>query len=215
MTAPVVVALIDGPLVDDHPCLRRRVALAEGPAHPAARQHATAMAAAFSQADADIAIVNLQIFGPRLTTSAAILTRALREAAPERPDIVHCSFGLERKDAEMSAAVARLQDGGAVVIAAAPARGAVTYPAALADVIAVQGDARCAPNDWSHLDLPTARFGAHARSRLTPGIRGASVAAAHLTGLLASRLQRGLDGGAALAELQLHARFQGRERRRE
>jgi len=213
MTQPIVVALIDGPIDDQNPALRRSISFAEGDAHPAARRHAQAMVAAIAEAAPDIEFVNLQIFGPRLTTSAAVLAQALRTAAEERPAIVHCSFGLERRDEEISTAVASLLDSGTTVVAAAPARGAITYPAALPQVLSVQGDARCGPGEWSHLDLPTALFGAHAQSLALPDIRGSSVAAAYFTGLLAAQLASGLARDAAVAKLKKEAHFQGRERR--
>ncbi len=213
MSEPVLIALIDGPLADDHPALKQRIALAEGAAHPAAGRHAEALAAAMMLAAPDVQIVNLQIFGAQLATSAAQLVQALRLAAEQQTHIVHCSFGLTRKDEEMASAVTELQDLGASLVAAAPARGAATYPAALPGVLSVQGDARCRADEWSHLDLPTALFGAHALSMTSPEIRGASVAAAYLSGFLAARLGDGSSRGAAVAALRQEARFQGRERR--
>ncbi len=213
MSRPVLVALLDGPLPDGHPALKQRIVLAEGSLHPAARLHAEAMAAAMMRSAPSIEIVNLQIFGPRLTTDAKALSDAFGTAAALKPQIVHCSFGLQRRDAAVAAAVAALQKLGAGVVAAAPARGGPSYPAALPEVIPVQGDARCGPDDWSHLALPTALFGAHAQSLTTPEIRGASIAAAHLSGLLAAQLATGLTLAEAVAHLRAKAHFQGREHR--
>ena len=111
----------------------------------------------------------------------------------------------------MREAVATAQAAGMILIAAAPARGAVIYPGGYAGVIRVCGDARCAPGEISALGGAPADYGACPRDMSgRPG--GASFAAAHVTGLLASHL-RGSDC-APRTLLDRLARLQGREQRR-
>jgi hypothetical protein len=79
-------------------------------------------------------------------------------------------------------------------------------------VIAVTGDARCGFGDISDLGGRPANLGASpcdAAGR--PG--GASLAVAHVAGLLAARLAQAADPAAALAELRRAARYRGPERR--
>lgn len=200
-----LVALVDGLLRPDHPAFAEAVdltgaAVAESPAG----RHALAMASAIGQGAPGARILSLAVFAGTLATRAEILARALSVAAEREVDIVHCSLGLARDDPGVAAAVARLLQKGAVVVAAAAARGGPVWPAALPGVIAVQGDARCGPGEWSRLHLPTADYGADPRLAGDPAIGGASVAAAHLTGIIAASgvlgerdARRMLDDGAA------------------
>jgi hypothetical protein len=78
-------------------------------------------------------------------------------------------------------------------------------------VLRVTGDARCAPGEVSALGGAPADYGACPRD-LEGASGGASIAAAHVTGLLARGLAR---GDADAAEILGRAvRFLGRERRR-
>ena len=98
---------------------------------------------------------------------------------------------------------------GLILIASTPARGAPVYPAAYPGVLRVTGDARCGPGELSALGVP-ADYGACVRDvDGSPG--GASLAAAHVTGLLAAGLE--VAGSDAAAVLGRAVRFRGRERR--
>lgn len=211
MSGPLV-ALVDGPLAPDPAVPAPRPDDAPARLSPAAR-HAAAMAAAIAAHAPGARLVGVAVFEDRLVTSAEAVARALGAAAASEAMIVHCSFGLARPDAAIAQAVAALLAAGRLVVAAAPARGGPVWPAAAPGVIGVQGDARCGPEDWSWLDLPGAAFGACPGLAADPDVRGASVAAARLTGMLAARLGAGAAPGAALASLRAQARFHGRERR--
>ncbi len=201
-----LIALIDGPLGQDHPALEGTTAGMT----PGAR-HAAAVARAILMGCPQARFLSLPVFGARLVTDAPALARALEAAGAAQ--LVHCSLGLPRPDAEVGRAVEALIAARRVVVAAAPARGGPVWPAAWAGVVSVQGDARCGPADWSVLDLPGAVFGACPRLQGEPGVAGASVAAGHLTGLLAARL-RETTPEMAIAALRSEARFTGREHRR-
>lgn len=207
-----LVALIDGPLPADHPSLAGRHDLTAGATceSPAGR-HAAAMARAILAGAPAARIVSIAILPGQLTASAAALARALELAGGSAARVVHCSLGLARNDAAVAAAVARLAQAGLILVASAAARGGPVFPAALPEVIAVQGDARCRPGQWSRLALPTADYGACPQSDTPSDVAGSSVAAARLTGILArlapstpAEARRILDTGAA---------FHGRERR--
>ena len=126
-------------------------------------------------------------------------------------EIVHCSFGLQRKDVGLADAVAGLVAQGRLVVAAAPARGGPVFPAAYPGVISVQGDARCEAGVWSWLNLPTAEFGACPSLVKGSEVAGASVAAAYFTGHVANLQARGVDD--LHTALRSRAAFVGRERR--
>ncbi|QAX32443.1 hypothetical protein [Leisingera sp. NJS204] len=209
MTPAPLIALIDGPLAADTPGLAARTDFCE--LHPRAAespaaQHAGYMAAAIRANAPAVQVLNLTIFPGRLATSLATVAKVLHHAACSKAQIVHCSFGHASASPELVEAVAAVLQAGKLLVASAPARGAPVYPAACIGVHSVQGDARCAPGQWSQLDLPGARYGACPGGPGIP-VRGASLAAAHFTGLLA----RAGTGGRGKALLQTPA-FTGRER---
>ncbi len=206
------VVLIDGPLPPGTPGLVACEVLRPGDGE-AAPAHAAAMAAALRAGCPNVCIVGLAVFGAGLTTDAQTVTRALHRAAALHPALVLAAFGMARADAAMEAACAALGAAGACMVAAAPARGGAVWPAAYTGVLAVQGDARCGPGEWSHLALPQADFGACAVAPGHEHARGASTAAAHFAGLLAQRLAGGLPAAEALKAMRREARWQGRERR--
>ena len=141
------LALIDGPLAATHPALGRQDFLRHAPAESPAGAHAAALAGAVLAQAPDTVIDNLVVFDGRLATDAATVAQALEAALGAA--LVLCAFGLPRDDPAIRAAVAACVDDGTLVVAAAPARGPVPYPAALPGVLAVQGDARCGPKTGS------------------------------------------------------------------
>jgi hypothetical protein len=210
-TGPTV-ALLDGPLAENHPALLSRIYLVPpGTQDDPGARHASSIAAAILAHAPSARIVNLVIFGAKLTTSAELVAKAMSLA--DMQDIVHCSFGLPRPDPALEAEVARLVAVDRPIIAASPARGNPVWPAQFPGVITVQGDARCGPAEWSHLALPHARFGACPRTVDQPEIAGSSIAAAHLTGHLVARFASGAARGELIERLAREARFFGPERR--
>jgi len=209
-----VIAVVDGPLPADRPAVVARHWLADPSpaslASPAAR-HAAALLAAIRRNAPTAGIVSLVVFTGGLACPAERVARAFDRAAGAA--IALCAFGMGRHDAAVARAAARLQAAGTILVAAAPARGDPVYPAALPGVVAVQGDARCGPGDWSHLGLATAEFGACPRSAQPRLPAGASLAAAHFAGLVAARLAAGDAPAAVLTALRRDARHLGRERR--
>lgn len=140
---------------------------------------------------------------------------ALAWLLDEGAQLVNMSFGMDRASPRLADACRAAADAGAVLVAAAPARGAPAFPAAFAECIAVSGDARCAPGEVSRLATAAADFGTHplldARDPRRGG--GASIAAARMSGMLASRLAAGADARHLRVELERCARYFGPERR--
>lgn len=195
-----LVALIDGPLSPGLAgCVDLIDPLRDAVADSPAGQHARAVARAILSRAPEAELLSIPVFKARLAAKTSDLVAALEQAAQSGAEIVHCSLGLARNDPQVAEAIAALGD--RITVASAPARGDPVWPAALPGVIAVQGDARCGPGQWSRLDLPAADYGACPSSQ---GIAGASIAAAHLTGILAAqpfttaaRARTFLDAGAA------------------
>ncbi|KZL19896.1 hypothetical protein PsAD2_01718 [Pseudovibrio axinellae] len=227
------IALIDGPLPESYPGLRKQVwvsqrdqsanfkSTSEHCQDTPARQHAMSMGDAITVHQASIELVNYVVFSEKLTTTHDHVLAALRLASDDNIDLVHCSLGLTQNTFSLSTTVKALQNSGCSVVASAVAQGGPVFPAALPCVISVQGDARCGGDDWSNLNLPHAKFGAHSGTK-GDAIRGASLAAAHFTGLLARQLQnRSLLAsgntsntlGPCLDFFQNNAKYQGRENR--
>jgi subtilisin family serine protease len=172
--------------------------------------HGTTVAGIVLHHAPDARLLNAQAFGSGSRAEAAAVANALRWLIAERARIVNLSLGLPHDREVLRTAVAEALAAGLTLIAATPARGAQVYPAAYQGVLRVTGDARCAPGELSALGGVPADYGACPRDLdAAPG--GASLAAAHVTGLLA----RGLNtvGIEPIAVLSRAVRFYGRERR--
>jgi subtilisin family serine protease len=172
--------------------------------------HGTTVAQIILHHAPDARLLCAQAFGPGGRAEPAAVADALRWLIAARARLVNLSLGLPHDRDVLRAAVAEALAAGLILIASTPARGAPVYPAAYPGVLRVTGDARCAPGQISALGGEPADYGAcPCDLKGTPG--GASLAAAHLTGLLA----RGLNppGSDAAAILSRAVRFQGRERR--
>jgi hypothetical protein len=205
------VGLIDGPLPGTRPDLSEQVRLCEVDGSPAAENHASAMADTIKAQAGEVQLINAVVFPGQLATSAQTVCAALDWLAENPPQIVLCSFGMARPSIELTAKTHALLQAGSLIVASAPARGDPVYPAAIDGVVSVQGDARCNPGEISRLDLPQATFGTCPIATGNPDIRGASVAAAHMAGLLARFWRGTADDTLAAIETTIH--YHGRERR--
>lgn len=205
------VGLIDGALPSGWPGLRQQVRFCENDGVLLGESHAEAIAHTIAYHAGEVSFQNAVIFPGRLSTHVGNVCAALKWLALDPPEIVLCAFGMARAPVALSVATARLQQAGCLVVASAPARGGEVFPAAFEGVLSVQGDARCAPDQLSRLDLPQAVFGACPEAIGAANIRGASAAAAHLAGLLAKVVLRGNE--TPLEGLADFIRYHGRERR--
>lgn len=152
--------------------------------------HGTEVARLIQAAAPTARLYHAQVFGPRFTTSPALVAAGLDWLRSQGVDLINMSFGLRAEREVLRAACAVAAAQGVLMIAAAPAQGAACFPAAYPEVLAVTGDARCAPGEVSDLQGVQADFGTWCASPEQGGgvIAGASVAAAHFTGLAAGFL---------------------------
>jgi subtilisin family serine protease len=172
--------------------------------------HGTTVARIILHHAPDARLLCARAFGLGGRAEPAAVADALRWLIAERARLVNLSLGLPHDRDVLRAAVAEALAAGLILIASTPARGAPVYPAAYPGVLRVTGDARCAAAEISALGGEPADYGACPRDlEGNPG--GASLAAAHLTGLLA----RGMEtpGADAAAIIGRAVRIQGRERR--
>lgn len=198
------VAILDSGLLPGE-----AVAVCNFTASDAPHDHGRRVAALVRAAAPDAALIDARLFGDHLVTTPELVAEALLWARHEGAEIVNLSLGLAQDRPFLAAAIARLLADGVVIVAPAPARGAAVYPAAYPGVIAVTGDARCGPGEFSALDEMGIDFGACPRPlEGPPTLGGASFAAARVTGALAR-----LGGADAVARLRAACRFRGRERR--
>ena len=154
-------------------------------------------------------LVLAQVFDSEAATSPARVAAGLDWCVAQGAQVVALCLGLRRDEPVLRAACAKAAAAGVDLIASAAARGAPVYPAAYDDVIAVCGDARCAPGEVSALGGVPAEFGA---CHIWGPRRGASCAAAAATGLVAAWRARG-GSGQARAYLSGMAAYHGREHR--
>ena len=227
---PPVIAIIDGPVSVWPACIRDPAAgAAAKPLTPAGGAAAPPLtpspAAAHAQAMADALIasgdvngrdlLNARVFDTGLRTGVSRVVSAIDDLLrwPGPIDLVLCAFGLPRADPDLLQRLDDLTGRVGVVVASSPARGALVWPAAHVGVISVQGDARCAPLQWSALGLAHADFGADPSPTVPGGPAGSSLAAARFAGLLLARVPQPGMPEAALAMIR-GAHFRGRERRR-
>jgi hypothetical protein len=155
-------------------------------------------------------LLSAQASGSGGRAEPAAVAAAVRWLIAERARLVNLSLGLPRDREILRAAVADALAAGLILVASTPARGASVYPAAYPGVLRVTGDARCGLAELSVLGGVPADYGACARD-LDGRPGGASLAAAHVTGLLAAGLEAvGTDATAVLGGA---VRFRERERR--
>lgn len=159
-------------------------------------------------------IITAKIFADQLRCSPETLIAAIEWMAEQQVAIVNMSFGLASADDRLAAAVAALQDSGALCIAAAPAQGSPVYPSALPYVIRGTGDARCGPGTLSWLNSEQADFGAYP-GQPGSGPAGASIGCAHVTQAAVQLLEEHPTMAAVdiPKALQNRARWHGPERR--
>ncbi|AWK84877.1 subtilisin-like serine protease QhpE [Azospirillum thermophilum] len=189
--------------------------VAQVPARPDRVGHGSAVAAILRALAPAAELVDAQVFGAAPVTSAAAVAAGLRWAVGQGARLATLSFGLPADRPVLRAAVEEALAAGVLLVAASPARGGPVWPAAYPGVLAATGDARCRPGEVSVLP---AAFGAcprplDAADGERPRAGGASLAVAHLAGILAAAGNPDMDRGRAADHLRRIARFHGPERR--
>ncbi len=178
--------------------------------------HGTAISQVICHHAPTVALYNAQVFDGRGVTTARAVAEAIDWLVAEQVDLINLSLGLAQDRAILAAACARAVAAGTIVIAASPARGAATYPAAYPGVIRATGDARCAGDEISFLDSAQADFGGCPRG-MDQGtglqIGGASFGTAHISGQAAAYLVAGGDKNSVRDWLVSRAKYIHNERR--
>jgi hypothetical protein len=161
-----------------------------------------------------------QVFCERRAISAAVVAAAIEWSLTQGARVINLSLGLREDYPSLRRACRQAHAAGALLVASAPARGGVVYPAAYPEVLAVTGDARCAAGGWSLIE-GVALIGASPQGARLNALGGASYAAARVSGMAAAFFERAGQvappaalSAAFLATLQADAAFFGRERHR-
>lgn len=145
--------------------------------------HGAQVAGVIISADPSLKLLSAQVFSNQGAGTPAIVAAGLEWLVEAGAQLVCMSFGLRADRPALRHACQGASDAGLVLIASAPAQGDPVYPAAYDSVIAVTGDARCAPGEFSLLEPARAKFGAcvypEGGEPGIPGLSGASIAAAH------------------------------------
>lgn len=183
--------------------------------------HGSRIAELLTAGDIAIELLLGQVFLSVGPTSGAAVAAAIDWAVAGRANLIHMSLGLEADRAVLAAAVRRAIDSGCIIVASAPARGAIVYPAGYPGVIRATGDARCAPGELSCLSpgffggCPrfVARGPANSPANSGGGVSaGASIGAAWVTRHILNGPAK-VGAVAAVAALTAGARYFGPERR--
>jgi hypothetical protein len=153
------------------------------------------------------------IFDSRGVTTPLAVAAGLDDLMAQGARLLVLPLGLAGDRLVLRQAIARALDGGATIVASAPARGGPCFPAAYPGVISVCGDIRCAPDEVSWLGGEPALFGACPKA---PGQKdrshdGPSMAAGNFAAWLYPQLV--LSAGDESLAKRLHARcaYFGRE----
>src|ERR1700722_16393917 len=113
--------------------------------------HGSRLARLLSDGGAVFELMLGQVFWGKTPASAAAVAAALDWAVAGGANLIHMSLGLAADRGVLAGAVLRAVSAGCVVVASAPARGGVVYPAAYRGVIRGTGDARCGTGELSCL----------------------------------------------------------------
>lgn len=176
--------------------------------------HGTAVAGIIASSRRPLELWIAQVLNERGRCTAAALAAAIGWALQERAELLHFSLGLPHDRPVLRTAIAAAIGSGRLVVAAAPARGATTYPASYPGVIRATGDARCGGEQISFLGSTAADFGACPAHPDPSGrvSRGASMGAAYLSRYVVTHVAAGLTAGQVYQTLVRQASFHGPER---
>lgn len=181
-------------------------------------RHGEAVAALVLAAAPTTRLIDARIASHRHATTPAMVAAAIDWCVEEGARVVNLSLGLLEDRAVLRKACTRAIARRVILVAAAPARGTQVFPAAYSGVLAVSGDARCAPGQWSQLRGETSGGAGWGCCPAGPakGPGGASMAAARFSGIVAALLAErpGIGIDELVAQLAADAKWQGREHKR-
>lgn len=181
--------------------------------------HGTDLARIILDGRPDIGLAVARIFIDRFACTPAAAAAGLDWLVERRARIVNMSFGLSQDRVVLRESVERALAAGALLIAAAPARGHGVFPSSYGGVVRVSGDARCSPGEISVLGGKQADFGACVGAPREDGsyggTGGASFATGHFSGQAAAFLcaNPDADNEQILEAMAGKASYHGPERR--
>jgi len=217
----VRVGIIDSGLAADEPGRLRVVAarrFVEGgdgsietaPVEGDAIGHGSEIARILLEDNPGVDLLIAQVFAAQRKCSTAQVAAALDWLIGCGAAVVNLSFGIRQPDAQLRLACERASAAGALLVAATPARGAPTFPAAYPFCIAVSGDARCSAAQISWLGSAAVDFGAYPLALTgNPQNGGASYAAARIAARTACLLGAAVAAAEIRASLQEQCSFHG------
>lgn len=160
------------------------------PATPDIHTHGSALADTVRKLAPECELINAQVFGQNMAASPIAIAAAIDWSVEMGARLINMSFGLPDDRDVLRLACERAIKNGALLFAAAPARGGPVYPSAYPGVLRISGDARLKFGEVSILEAGRqADYGGCVR----PG--GASFAVAQIVGLSARYLQSDEDAG--------------------
>lgn len=222
----VRVGIIDSGLaLEEQACLpvvaaRRFVEGGDGiirdvPVEADAIGHGSEIARILLENNPGVDLLIAQVFAEQRKCSTAQVAAALDWLVGCGAAVVNLSFGIRQPDVRLRLACERASTAGTILVAAAPARGAPTFPAAYPFCIAVSGDARCSNAQISWLGTAAVDFGAYPFAVSgNPQNGGASFAAARIAARIAGLLSGTVAASGIRARLQQQCNFHGPERKR-
>lgn len=180
-----------------------------------AHGHGTRVAQIIASVPRRPVLLIAQALDAKGAATAAGIAAAVGWSVAQGAQLLHLSLGLAQDRAVLAQAVRQALRAGTVIVAAAPARGALPYPAAYPGVIAASGDARCAREQISALGRPHADFGGCVFQTSGAGESrgGASIGAAHVTRCIVQHLRPGSSREELVRALAARSAFHGPERR--
>ncbi len=202
MSDAVVVAIVDSGINPDHPHVGGVVdgiaIAADGSLHTDwvdRLGHGTAVAAAIHEKAPEAQLLAIRVFERSLTTSAAVLARAIDWGVERGVRFVNLSLGTAN-DAHapiLQAAVQRAAERGVTVVAAAEHEGRLWYPGSLPGAVGVRLDWECPRGEIRPASAAAGetQYYASGYPRPIPGVppeknlKGISFAVANVTGVLA------------------------------
>jgi subtilisin family serine protease len=181
--------------------------------------HGSQLARIILCGDGEIELLSAQVFSDRGASSPVVIAAGLDWLVKIGARVINMSLGLATDRSVMREACLRALKADVFLVASSPPRGEPVYPAAYEGVIGVSGDARCKPWEHSYLGSATALFGAcvHAAGEKpgSPGVSGASIAAAHMTREVARQLRSRSDLSSAeiIQKISENCHYHGAEKR--
>jgi hypothetical protein len=164
----------------------------DDPAQPDIIGHGDQLARLILQQCPQAQLLVAQVFHDANRAPVSRIADALEWLVGRGAQIINMSFGLAAPSARITEACQYAASRGILLVASAPSCGGAVYPAALAECLAVTGDARCAANELAWLGLAHAELGA------CPMIKagqpehggGSSFACARVSGMAANIMAR-------------------------